>query len=46
MALLALANRAVLRREADPGGMASYAKALGAGRDLEWISSTFLLRKK
>jgi len=35
VALLALACRAVLRREAGPGGMASYAKALGGGRDLK-----------
>lgn len=36
-ALVALAYRAVLRREPDPGGLATYAGALRGGRDMAWL---------
>lgn len=36
-ALVTLAYRAVLRREPDPGGMATYARALRGGHDMAWL---------
>ena len=39
-AQVALAYRSVLRREADPGGLATYADALRSGRDLAWLIGT------
>lgn len=37
---VALAYRAVLRRGADPDGMATYAQALREGQDLAWLVDT------
>jgi len=36
-AQVALAYRAVLHRDADPDGLATYARTLRAGRDLAWL---------
>ncbi len=41
-ALVTLIYQAVLRRQADPGGLATYTRALDEGRDAAWLIETLM----